>query len=79
MGFLKFTARVLIITALISSAYHHLNNPNEAIQEFNVNYKVLDEISNQYFSYDIPYDNVSLLLLRLIGAPLFEFSDFSKP
>ena len=42
MGFLKLFGRVLIITALVSSAYHHLQNPTTAVEEFKTNYKVID-------------------------------------
>ena len=78
MGFFKFTARVLIVTALISSAYHHLNDPSSAVKEFTSNYKVIDHYSNQYLSYDIPFDNVTLPWPRLTGLPLSECLDFSR-
>jgi hypothetical protein len=32
MGFILLVARVLIITALASSAYHHLNFPNSSVE-----------------------------------------------
>lgn len=42
MGFLKVFGRILIITALVSSAYHHLQHPTTSVEEFKTNYKILD-------------------------------------
>lgn len=79
MGFLLFVARVLIVTALASSAYHHLNAPQTSVLEFQTNYKILDTLSNQYLSFDIPYDNVPSSPLRPTGSPVSSSSDSSKP
>jgi hypothetical protein len=67
MGFLKLLGRVLIITALVSSAYHHLKRPNHTVEEFKANYNTLDQLSKTYLQYDIPLDNVRLDLIRQIG------------
>jgi hypothetical protein len=79
MGFLKLLGRVLIITALISSAYHHLERPSHSAGEFKANYQTLDQLSNTYLKYDIPLDNVPSLLQRQTGCWALEFSGFSKP
>jgi hypothetical protein len=67
MGFLKVFGRLLIITALVSSVYHHLNQPNLSVEEFKTNYKAVDTLSATYLDYDIPFDNVPLGLFRLTG------------
>lgn len=79
MGFLKLLGRVLIITALVSSAYHHLERPTQSVEEFKANYNTLDQLSNTYLKYDIPLDNVSSFLVRPTGWWAPEFSVFSKP
>ena len=61
MGFLKLLGSILIITALASSAYHHLERPNLSIEEFKSNYHTVDQLSYTYLNFDIPYDNVSSL------------------
>lgn len=78
MGFLKLLGRVLIITALVSSAYHHLERPSHSVEEFKANYQTVDQLSNTYLKYDIPLDNVPSLLQRLTGFWAQEFSVFSK-
>lgn len=67
MGFILLVARVLIITALASSAYHHLNFPNNSVNEFQNNYRLLDSLSNQYLTFDIPFDNVPPRTCRPTG------------
>ena len=78
MGFLKILGRILIITALVSSAYYHLQQPTKSVDEFKANYRTVDQLSNQYLNYDIPWDNVPLPLFRLIGSWESECSDFSR-
>jgi hypothetical protein len=58
MGLLTFVGRVLIITAIVSSAYFHLNAPERSVQEFQANYSTLDALAQQYLSYDLPLDHV---------------------
>jgi hypothetical protein len=78
MGFLKLLGRILIITALASSAYHHLERPVASVDEFKSNYHTIDQLSYTYLNFDIPYDNVSNALLRLTGSWESESSAFSK-
>ena len=58
MGFLTFFGRVLIVTAIVSSAYYHLEHPENSINEFKDNYSTIDALSNQYLKFDIPLDQV---------------------
>jgi hypothetical protein len=58
MGFLKLFGRVLIVIAIVSSAYLHLNAPEKSVQEFQANYSTLDNLSQKYLSYDLPLDHV---------------------
>jgi hypothetical protein len=58
MGLLTLIGRVLIVAAIASSAYLHLNAPERSIQEFQANYSTLDGLSQQYLSYDLPLDQV---------------------
>lgn len=68
MGFLKVLGRILIITALVSSAFHHLRTPQLSVEEFKSNYKTLDTLSATYLDYDIPFDNVGVRLCRQTGC-----------
>lgn len=78
MGFVKLLGRILIITALASSAYYHLQHPTTSVEEFKANYQIVDQLSNQYLSFDIPYDNVFIHSTRPTGSWEYEFSDSSK-
>jgi hypothetical protein len=78
MAFLKLLGRILIVAALASSAYHHLQVPTTSVEEFKANYQIVDQLSNQYLSFDIPYDNVKLLSIRPTGSWEFASLDSSK-
>lgn len=60
MGVLKFIGRVLIVLSLVSSAYLHLQVPTLSTKEFSDNYAVLDNLSQQYLQFDLPWDNVPI-------------------
>jgi predicted Abi (CAAX) family protease len=76
---LSFLGRLLIVTALISSAYIHYQNPSKNVGEFVANYKIVDELATKHLDYDIPYDNVNLDLSRPIGSKSPKFSENLKP
>lgn len=57
MSFITIFGRILIATALISSAYLHYSR-SDNIEEFKTNYAVVDRLSNKYLSFDIPFDKV---------------------
>ena len=78
MGFISLLGRVLIITALVSSAYHHLQHPGKAVDEFKSNYNIVDKLTNQYVGFDIPYDNVRKLIFRPTGSWAFVSLVFSR-
>lgn len=67
MGVLTFLGRFLIVTAVLSSAYFHLNSPEISLQEFQTNYATIDSLSQQYLKYDLPYDHVPLAPFRPTG------------
>lgn len=67
MGLLTFLGRFLIVTAVLSSAYFHLNSPEISLQEFQTNYATLDSLSQQYLKYDLPFDHVPLSPRRPTG------------
>ena len=73
MSFLSFLGRLLIATALISSAYLHYSHPSNSIKEFVDNYNVIDALSSKHLDFDIPYDNVGIILYRRTGRKLSEF------
>ena len=79
MSFFKFLGRLLLVTALVSSAYHHLQQPDRSVEEFKTNYKTLDELSNKYLQYDLTFDNVLILISSITGAQELRFSDYLKP
>ena len=67
MGFVTFVARVLIVTAIASSAFSHLDQPDRHLQEFKDNYAVVDGLSQTYLQFDLPYDNVLISTSRPTG------------
>ena len=79
MGFLTFFGRVLIVTAIVSSAYYHLEHPENSISEFKDNYATIDALSNQYLKFDIPLDQVFPPLKRQTGKSQPRYLESSKP
>lgn len=67
MGLLKVFGSILIVAAIASSSYFHLESPEESVQEFQSNYATLDSLAQQYLKYDIPLDQVLLPQCRLTG------------
>lgn len=63
MGFVTFLVRFLIVTAIASSAYYHLEHPEKSINEFKDNYATIDALSNKYLEFDIPLDQVFSILI----------------
>lgn len=60
MSVLSFLGRLLIATAIISSAYSHFEHPTKSSTECITNYKNVDLLSNKYLDVDIPFDDVKL-------------------
>ena len=67
MGFTTLIGRVLIVTAIASSAFSHLNMPDRSLVEFKDNLATIDALSQQYLNYDIPLENVEMGLGRRTG------------
>jgi len=59
MGFITLLGRILVVAAIASSAFNHLESPQTSIEEFQQNYQTLDSLSQQYLKYDIPIDQVT--------------------
>jgi hypothetical protein len=67
MSALSFLGRLLIATAIVSSAYIHYQHPAKNTDEFIANYNAIDKFSNQFLEFDIPLDNVEIEIHRPIG------------
>jgi len=78
MAILTFIGRLLIVVALSSSAYLHIYQSHLSTKEFSGNYSVIDSLSQYFFQFDLPWDNVCFMLFRLTGRLLFESLAFSK-